>query len=80
MNPPHQTIQAAQTIIYKVTPDKMFIVEQWNGDPAPQDVCEDIRNTGFTPLAGTGTCFLWLGSEWQDGAYALSRMQILRLL
>lgn len=56
-----------------------FSVELWNGDPIPRHLCDSIMEAGFKPLAGTGTTFLWLGTDWQVGERLLSSMGITRI-
>lgn len=81
MNPPTTT-----PAVFKVAagawngnPGSRFVVELWNGEPVPRCLCDSIRSAGFKPLAGTGTTFLWIGANWQDGARALAAMGITRI-
>ena len=72
--------QSVETIaVFKVTESGMFDVELWNGDPIPADLAEDIRNAGFTPLAGGGTSFMYNGENVEDGVLLLSAMQVMHL-
>jgi len=65
--------------VFKVTPDKVFVVELWNGDVIPASLFKQVKDAGFLPLMGKGTSFRWQGTDWVDGARTLQEMQIMRL-
>lgn len=67
------------TPVFKVTPDKTFEIELWNGDPVPDAMLESVRNAGFKPVAGAGHSFQYTDDDWQAGELELARMGLLRI-
>ena len=65
--------------VYTVTPEKVFVVELWNGDPIPENLFESIREAGFTALAGAGSSFIRLDENVYLGDILLSQMQVMKL-
>ena len=65
--------------VFKVTPDKTFEIDMWNGDPIPDAMLHAVENAGFQPVAGAGYSFLYKGEDWQEGELKLAEMGFLRL-